>query len=111
VEWNTPKTEEKQGKEVEASGCAERPVGDSSGTSSHGTNISEMTFIDEIFLASRGLAMNARENAENCTELAENATDAPSKRRFERLADSWKVMAETQDWLDGKMPTDSLAEK
>jgi len=68
-----------------------------------------MTFIGEIFLASRGLAMNARENAENCTELAENATDAPSKRRFERLA--WKVMAETQDWPDGKMPTDSLAEK
>jgi len=54
--------------------------------------------------------MNARENAENCAELAENATDAPSKRRFERLADSWRVMAETQDWLDGKMPTDSLAE-
>jgi hypothetical protein len=54
--------------------------------------------------------MNARENAENCAELAENVTDAPSKRCFERLADSWRVMAETQDWLDGKMPTDSLAE-
>jgi hypothetical protein len=37
--------------------------------------------------------------------------DAPSKRRFEQLADSWRVMVETQDWLDGKMPTDSLAEK
>jgi hypothetical protein len=73
-------------------------------------NISQMTFIGEIFLASRGLAMNARENAENCAELAENATDTPSKRRFERLADSWRVMAETQDWLNGKMPTDSLAE-
>jgi hypothetical protein len=51
-----------------------------------------------------GLAMNARENAENCAELAERAADAPSKRRFERLAASWKVMAETQDWLEGKIP-------
>jgi hypothetical protein len=59
----------------------------------------------------KGPAMNARENAENCDELAENATDAPSKRRFERLADSWRVMAETQDWLDGKMQTESLSEK
>jgi hypothetical protein len=55
--------------------------------------------------------MNARKNAENCAELAENATDAPSKRRFERLADSWRVMAKTQDWLDGKTPTDGLLEK
>jgi hypothetical protein len=43
--------------------------------------------------------------------LAENAADAPSKGRFKRLADSWGVMAETQDWLDGKMPTHGLSEK
>ena len=55
--------------------------------------------------------MNARDNAENCTELAENASDAPSKRRFERLAASWKVMAETQDWLDGRMPPVGAREK
>jgi hypothetical protein len=48
--------------------------------------------------------MNERENAANCAELAERAADAPSKRRFERLAASWKAKAETQDWLEGKIP-------
>jgi hypothetical protein len=43
------------------------------------------------------------ENAENCTHLAEEAADEPSRRRFERLAEGWLSVAETQDWLDGKV--------
>jgi hypothetical protein len=39
-----------QGEQVEALGCAERPVGDSRSTNSEGTNISETAFMGEIFL-------------------------------------------------------------
>ena len=44
------------------------------------------------------------ENAENCTEMALDAKDDPTRRRFERLAESWRALAEAQDWLDGKSP-------
>jgi len=47
-------------------------------------------------------ARELRENAENCVELAKAAASEPAKKRFQRLADGWEVVAENQDWLDGQ---------
>jgi hypothetical protein len=44
-----------------------------------------------------------RDNAENCEELALEA-DGPDRNRLQRLAKGWRALAETQDWLDGRMP-------
>jgi hypothetical protein len=43
------------------------------------------------------------ENAENCDELASQA-HGPKRTRLERLAKGWRAVAESQDWLDGRMP-------
>lgn len=51
-----------------------------------------------------------RENAENCAQLAERATDNPTFRRYKRMEASWRALAEEQDWLDGeKSPTSMKA--
>jgi len=42
-----------------------------------------------------------RENAENCLRLAEAKTDDPSFKRFHRMAEAWRALADEQDWLDG----------
>jgi hypothetical protein len=42
-----------------------------------------------------------RQNAENCSELAENATAAPAVERFRRMEAAWRELANEQDWLDG----------
>jgi hypothetical protein len=44
-----------------------------------------------------------RENAENCLRLAESKTDEPSSKRFQRMAEAWRALADEQDWLDGEI--------
>jgi len=46
-------------------------------------------------------AEQMRSYAQNCLELAAEAKSESERRRFERLADGWAEMAETQEWLDG----------
>jgi hypothetical protein len=45
-----------------------------------------------------------RENAENCAQLAERATDEPTHLRYKRMEAAWRALAEEQDWLDGETP-------
>jgi hypothetical protein len=47
-------------------------------------------------------AEELRLHAENCAELAEAAKSAPNKKRFERMAEGWKTVADNQAWLDGE---------
>ncbi|MCK1552638.1 MULTISPECIES: hypothetical protein [unclassified Bradyrhizobium] len=42
-----------------------------------------------------------RENAENCLQLAEGATNAQAALRYKRMAQAWSALATEQDWLDG----------
>ena len=44
------------------------------------------------------------ENAENCAQLAERATDEPTHKRYKRMEAAWRALAEEQDWLDGESP-------
>jgi hypothetical protein len=44
-----------------------------------------------------------RQNAENCLALSEKATNEPSMRRYLRMAEAWKALADEQDWLDGEV--------
>jgi hypothetical protein len=44
------------------------------------------------------------ENAENCAQLAEQATDEPTRNRYKRMEAAWRALAEEQDWLDGETP-------
>jgi hypothetical protein len=43
-----------------------------------------------------------KDRAENCAELAKTAESEPKKKRFERMAEGWKAVAENQAWLDGE---------
>ena len=43
------------------------------------------------------------DNAENCAQLAERATDDPAYRRYKRMEAAWRALAEEQDWLDGEV--------
>jgi hypothetical protein len=43
------------------------------------------------------------ENAENCTELAEKAKDAPTRARYLRMAEGWLALANEQEWLEGNV--------
>ncbi len=43
------------------------------------------------------------DNAENCMELAEKATEAPERARYLRMAKSWLALVEEQEWLEGKI--------
>lgn len=45
-----------------------------------------------------------RENAENCLQLAERSRDQPAFRRYLRMAEAWRALADEQDWLDGEIP-------
>ena len=42
------------------------------------------------------------ENAENCAQLAERASDEPTHNRYKRMEAAWRALAEEQDWLDGE---------
>ena len=44
------------------------------------------------------------DNAENCAQLAERATDEPTHNRYKRMEAAWRALAEEQDWLDGEVP-------
>jgi hypothetical protein len=44
-----------------------------------------------------------RENAENCMQLAERAEGQPAFRRYLRMAEAWRALADEQDWLDGEV--------
>ena len=43
------------------------------------------------------------ENAENCAQLAERASDNPTHKRYKRMEAAWRALAEEQDWLDGEV--------
>jgi hypothetical protein len=45
-----------------------------------------------------------RDNAENCLQLAEQATGQPAFNRYFRMAQAWTALAKEQDWLDGAIP-------
>jgi hypothetical protein len=50
--------------------------------------------------------MNAeqmRQSAESCLTLADTAANEPARRRFLRMAEAWKALADNKDWLDGAM--------
>ena len=44
-----------------------------------------------------------RENADNCAQLAERAKDEPASKRYKRMEEAWRALAEEQDWLDGEV--------
>jgi hypothetical protein len=44
-----------------------------------------------------------RENADNCAQLAERATDEPTNLRYKRMEAAWRALAHEQDWLDGEV--------
>jgi hypothetical protein len=46
-------------------------------------------------------AEELRNRAENCAELARAAAREPEKKRFKRMAEGWKTVADNQAWLDG----------
>jgi hypothetical protein len=52
-----------------------------------------------------------RENAENCFRLAEATSDEPNFRRYQRMATAWRALAEEQDWLDGEVKPEAVAER
>jgi hypothetical protein len=52
------------------------------------------------------------ENAENCAQLAERATDQPMYNRYKRMEAAWRALAEEQDWLDGEIaPVDAASKR
>jgi hypothetical protein len=52
-----------------------------------------------------------RQNAENCTQMAEAARGEPAYNRYKRMEAAWLALAEEQDWLDGELsPVDPEAE-
>ncbi len=44
-----------------------------------------------------------RENAENCAQLAEGASNEPAFQRYKRMEAAWRALADEQDWLDGEV--------
>jgi hypothetical protein len=51
------------------------------------------------------------DNAENCAQLAERASDEPTHNRYKRMESAWRALAKEQDWLDGETsPSDNLIE-
>ncbi|KWV52259.1 hypothetical protein AS156_11060 [Bradyrhizobium macuxiense] len=51
------------------------------------------------------------DNAENCAQLAERASEEPTYNRYKRMEAAWRALAKEQDWLDGETsPSDSLLE-
>ncbi len=52
-----------------------------------------------------------RENAENCAQLAEAASDETTARRYLRMAEAWLALANEQDWLDGEVSPERSSER
>ena len=51
-----------------------------------------------------GQAQQFLENADNCAQLAERATDEPTRKRYQRMEEAWRALAAEQAWLDGETP-------
>ena len=49
-----------------------------------------------------------RENAANCALLAEEATNEPTRRRYQRMQEAWLALIETEAWLDGEVSPSRL---
>jgi hypothetical protein len=49
------------------------------------------------------------ENAENCADMAEKATNDATHKRYKRMEAAWRALAEEQDWLDGEKPPVRIA--
>ena len=49
-----------------------------------------------------------RENAENCAQLAEAASDGPAFQRYKRMEAAWRALADEQDWLDGEISPERM---
>jgi hypothetical protein len=64
-----------------------------------GNKLLEIVLLVRSFLGK--LIMDARQNARNCEELAIDA-EGPTRKRFARLAEGWRDVANAQDWLDGR---------
>ena len=47
-----------------------------------------------------------KENADNCAMLAEGepSGDSPAYKRYRRMEQAWRALAEEQEWLDGEVP-------
>jgi hypothetical protein len=43
------------------------------------------------------------DRAENCAQLAQEASDTPAQNRFLRMAAAWRSLAIQQQWLDGEI--------
>jgi hypothetical protein len=55
-----------------------------------------------------------RQNAENCSQMAEAAEGEPAYNRFKRMEAAWLALAEEQGWLDGEQtpgPDDGVKAK
>jgi hypothetical protein len=50
-----------------------------------------------------------RQNADNCSELAESAS-GPAVQRFRRMEAAWRALAHEQDWLDGDAVTSEVVD-
>ena len=48
-----------------------------------------------------GQSKQFKDNAENCAQLAAQASDAPTRNRYKRMEAAWRALAVEQDWLDG----------
>lgn len=64
-------------------------------------------FLIPHYLRSMKQSDKFRQNAENCLQLAERAEDQPAFRRYLRMAQAWKALANEQDWLDGEVSPSS----
>jgi hypothetical protein len=49
--------------------------------------------------------------AQNCTDLADTAHSEPNKKRFERMAEAWNDLAQSQAWLDGEKPAQERSQE
>jgi hypothetical protein len=49
------------------------------------------------------------DNAENCAQLAERATNDPAYNRYKRMEAAWRALADEQDWLDGEVSPIAVA--
>jgi hypothetical protein len=50
-----------------------------------------------------------RENAENCAQLAEAASDGPAFQRYKRMEAAWRALADEQAWLDGEISPERVS--
>jgi hypothetical protein len=46
-----------------------------------------------------------KENADNCATLAEGepSKNSPAYKRYRRMEEAWRALAEEQEWLDGEV--------